>query len=207
MRHAAFAIISILGLLLLGLVSEARAQVITDPAQIAAKLRFWAQDPGDPVYYGEVRNVDAARKRVSGHYQCLALAFVKFEGGVFHYMHKMWSKSPDGSCHYEDVTSPKVGNHGACVKDSAAGFGRAVGTARMTKDNIDYAHSIPRTIDLNTRQVGETPACVPPKGASAGLYSIKIQDGRFQVITTRPLAYEVSIEAQDPKNPPTKPVF
>ena len=36
---------------------------------------------------------------------------------------------------------------------------------------------------------------------------MKIIDGRFQVITTRPLAYEVNIEPQDPHDPPTKPVF
>ena len=122
--------------------------------------------------HGEVRNVDARTKRVGGHYQCLALAFIKYDGGVLQYAHKMWAKSPDGSCHYNDVTARKVGNHGACVKDSNAGFGAAVGTARMAKDNIDYEHSIFRTIDLNTRRVGETKSCVPPKGVGAGLYSM-----------------------------------
>ena len=77
----------------------------------------------------------------------------------------------------------------------------------MAKDNIDYEHSIFRTIDLNTHRVGETQSCVPPKGVGAGLYSMKIVNGRFQVITTRPLAYEVNIEPQDPHDPPTKPVF
>jgi hypothetical protein len=145
--------------------------------------------------------------RPLGHYQCLALAFVKYEGGTFHYIHKMWGKSPDGSCHYEDVTSRKVGNHGACVKDTNAGFGLAIGTARMTKDNIDFAHSIPRTIDTSTRRVGETPACVPPKGVVAGLFSLKIEDNRLKVTTTRPLDYEVSIDPQDPLAPPAEPVF
>jgi hypothetical protein len=116
-------------------------------------------------------------------------------------------KSADGSCHYDDVTSKKVGNHGACVKDSDAGFGLAIGTARMTKANIDYQHSIFRTIDTNTRQVGETAACVPPKGVGAGLHSIKIEDGRFKVMTSSPLDYEVNIDPQDPEHPPTKPVF
>src|SRR5947209_4791994 len=124
----------------LGVAPIAGAQTITDPNEIASRLHFWAQEAGDPVYYGEVRNVDARSKRILGHYQCLALAFIKYEGGVFYYAHKMWSKSPDGSCHYNDVTSVKVGNHGACVKDSYAGFGLAAGTARMTKDNIDYMH-------------------------------------------------------------------
>ena len=77
----------------------------------------------------------------------------------------------------------------------------------MTKDNIDYANSIFRTINLNTRRVGETESCVPPNGVGAGLYSMRIVNGRFQVITTRPLAYEVSIEPQDPHDPPTQPVF
>jgi hypothetical protein len=142
-----------------------------------------------------------------GYYQCLALAFIKYEGGVFYYAHKMWGKSPDGSCHYNDVTSRKVGNHGICVKDTDAGFGSAIGTARMTKSNIDYQHSIFRTVNTNTRRVGETAACVPPKGVGAGLASIKIEDGRFKVISTRPLDYEVSIDAQDPEHPPTVPVF
>jgi len=194
-------------MLFLAASSVAKAQTITDPAQIASQLKFWAQDSGDPVYYGEVRNVDPRTMQPLGNYQCLALAFIDYKAGVFYYAHKMWSKSPDGSCHYEDVTSRKVGNHGACVKDSDAGFGFAIGTARMTKANIDYQHSIFRTIDTNTRQVGETASCIPPKGAVAGLYSIKIEDGRFKVITTRPLDYEVSIDAQDPDHPPTKPVF
>ena len=202
MRKALVSIIA-----LLGMGSVAGAQTITDPAEVASKLHFWAQETGEPVYYGEVREVDARSKRIGGHYQCLAIAFIKNEGGVIHYAHKMWDKSPDGSCHYEDVTSKKVGNHGICVKDSEAGFGRAVGTARMSKDNIDFEHSRFRTINTNTRQVGETAECVPPKGAASGLFSMTIEDGRFRLITTRPLDYELNIEPQDPKNPPTKPVF
>jgi hypothetical protein len=77
----------------------------------------------------------------------------------------------------------------------------------MTKSNIDYQHSIFRTVNTNTRRVGETAACVPPKGVGAGLSTIKIEDGRFKVISTRPLDYEVSIDAQDPEHPPTVPVF
>ena len=191
----------------LGMTSVAGAQTITDPDEIASRLHFWSQEAGDPVYYGEVRNVDPRSRQVLGHYQCLALAFIKYEGGVFYYAHKMWGKSPDGSCHYDDVTSKKVGNHGACVRDSNAGFGTAIGTARMTKNNIDHERSIFRTIDTNARRVGETAACIPPKGVGAGLYSIKIENGRFKVITTRPLDYEVNIEAQDPNKPPTRPVF
>ena len=187
--------------------SVASAQTITDPSTIASRLRFWAQETGDPVYYGEVRNVSSKGMRILGHYQCLALAFIKYENGVIQYAHKMWGKSPDGSCHYEDVTSMKVGNHGACVKDSNAGFGRAVGTARMTKDNIDFEHSTFRTIDTKARRVGETAACIPPRGVGAGLSSMKIENGRFKVMTTAPLDYEVSIEPQDPHHPPTKPVF
>ncbi len=187
--------------------SAASAQAVTDIAEIASRLHFWAQDAGEPVYYGEVRNVDPRSMRPLGHYQCLAIAFVKQENGVFTYIHKMWAKSPDGSCHYEDVTLRKVGNHGVCVKDSEAGFGLAVGTARMTKANIDWQHSIPRTVDTATRRVGETPACVPPAGVGAGLHSIKIEDGRLKIMTTRPLDYEVSIEPQDPQHPPEKPVF
>lgn len=194
-------------MIVLGAASMANAQTITDPNEIASRLRFWAQESGDPVYYGEVRNVNSRNMQPLGHYQCLALAFIKYEGGVFSYAHKMWAKSPDGSCHYDDVTSVKVGNHGACVRDTNAGFGGAVGSARMTKNNIDYMHSIFRSIDTNTRRVGETGACVPPKGVGAGLYSIKIENGRFKVMTTRPLAYEVNIEPQDPNHPPTNPVF
>jgi hypothetical protein len=136
--------------ILLGMVSIANAQAITDPNEIASRLHFWAQESGEPVYYGEVKNVNPRTGQVLGHYQCLAIAFIKYEGGVFQYAHKMWGKSADGSCHYEDVTSRKVGNHGACVRDSEAGFGFAVGTAHMTKANIDYMHSIFRTVDTNT---------------------------------------------------------
>jgi hypothetical protein len=193
--------------ILFGTVSMAGAQTITNPDEVASHLHFWAQESGEPVYYGEVRSVDARRMRILGHYQCLALAFIKYENGVIYYAHKMWSKSPDGSCHYEDVTSRKVGNHGICVKDTDAGFGTAVGTARMTKENIDFAHSIFRTIDTKARRVGETAACVPPRGVGAGLFAMEIENGRFKVITNRPLDYEVSIDAQDPRNPPTKPVF
>jgi hypothetical protein len=193
-------------MVVLGTTPVAVAQTVTAPDQIAAQLHFWAQESGDPVYYGEVRNV-ARNGQILGNYQCLAIAFIKYDGGTFSYAHKMWSKSSDGSCHYDDVTSRKVGNHGACVKDTDAGFGLAVGTARMTKDNIDYAHSIFRTIDTSARTVGETAACVPPNGVGAGLVSIKIENGRFKVMTNRPLDYELNIKPQDPAHPPTDPVF
>jgi hypothetical protein len=187
--------------------SGARAQTITDPNEVASRLHFWVQETGDPVYYGEVRNVNPQNMQALGYYQCLAIAFIKYEGGVFYYAHKMWGKSSDGSCHYDDVTSRKVGNHGACVKDTDAGFGSAIGTARMTKNNIDYMHSTFRTVDTNTRRVGETAACVPPRGVGAGLFSLKIENGRFKLMSTRPLDYEVNIDAQDPQHPPTAPVF
>lgn len=187
--------------------SNARAQTITDPGEIASRLRFWSQDSSDPVYYGEVRNVDPRTMRPLGHYQCLAIAFIRHDSGVFQYAHKMWSKSPDGSCHYEDVTAVRVGNHGACVRDTNAGLGRAVGTARMTKDNIDVERSTFRTIDTNTRRVGETAACVPPRGVGAGLLTMKIENGRFRLVTNRPLSYDVSLEAQDPRSPPRIPIF
>jgi hypothetical protein len=194
-------------MLIMGMTRVACAQTITDPGEVAAKLHFWSTESGQPVYYGEVRNVDARSHQILGHYQCLALAFIKSENGVISYAHKMWGKSPDGSCHYDDVTTRKVGNHGICVKDTDAGFGFAVGTARMTKANIDYEHSKFRTVDTNTHLVGETAACVPPKGVTAGLFSMKIEDGRFKIISTRPLDYEVNIEPQDPEHPPTVPVF
>lgn len=187
--------------------AAAKAETLTDPSAIAAQLRFWDKESGDPVYYGEVRNVDRRSMRPTSHYQCLALAFIRYENGVFEYAHKMWAKSRDGSCHYEDVTSVRVGNHGACVRDSNAGLGRAVGTARMSKDNIDFARSTFRTIDTRSRRVGETRACVPPNGASAGLYSMRIEDGRLKVLTNFPLAYEVRLEPQDPRNPPRDRVF
>ena len=194
-------------MVVLATMSAANAQTITNPDEIASRLRFWTQETGDPVYYGEVRGVNANTQQILGHYRCLALAFIKYEDGVFHYAHKMWGKSRDGSCHYDDVTSRKVDNHGLCVRDTEAGFGQAIGTARMTKQNIDYMRSTFRTIDTNTRSVGETAACVPPRGVRAGLYSISIVNGRLRLITTRPLDYEVDINAQDPRNPPTRPVF
>lgn len=199
------ALVSIM--MVLGVISGASAQTITDPNEIASRLHFWANETGDPVYYGEVKNVNAATKTIMGYYQCLALAFIKYENGVFYYAHKMWGKSADGSCHYDDVTSRKVGNHGYCVKDTDAGFRTAIGTARMTKDNIDYEHSTFRTIDTNTRRVGETGACIPPNGVGAGLYSMRIENGRLRIISTRPLDYEVNIEPQDPHNPPKTPDF
>ena len=199
------ALVSIM--LISGASSMAGAQTVTDPDQIAARLRFWSQGAEAPVYYGEVRNVNARTGQALGHYQCLALAFIKYDGGVFQYAHKMWGKSADGSCHYENVTARKVGNHGACVSDTNAGFGLAIGTTLMTKENIDPAKSIFRTVNTRTRRVGETAACVPPNGAGAGLSSMKIENGRFKIVTTRPLDYEVSIEPQDGHAPPTKPVF
>ena len=60
-------------LILAGAMSRAGAQTITDFNEVAAKLHFWAQETGDPVYYGEVRNVAPGSLQVLGHYQCLAL--------------------------------------------------------------------------------------------------------------------------------------
>ena len=44
-------------MVVLGTMPVAAAQTITDPDEIASRLHFWAQETGDPVYYGEVRNV------------------------------------------------------------------------------------------------------------------------------------------------------
>ncbi len=186
---------------------EPQVETITDPDAIAARLRFWATDSGDPVYFGEVRNVDARSRRVLGHYQCLAIAFIRYEDGVFHYAHKMWARTPDGSCRYDDLTSRPVGNRGLCVRDSDAAPGRGPSTRRLSKDNIDWQNSRPRTIDTRARRVGETPACVPPNGAAAGLFSLQIIGDRFRLITTRPLSYELNMAPQDPRSPPTAPVF
>jgi hypothetical protein len=62
--------------LALSAATMAQAQTITDPDQIASKLKFWSQESNDPVYYGEVRNVDRRTMRGTTHYQCLALAFI-----------------------------------------------------------------------------------------------------------------------------------
>ena len=91
---------------------------------------------GDDAFIHLVRNVSAQNKQTLGHYRCLAIAFIIYKNVIFYYAHKMWGKSLDGSCHYDDVTSRKVDNHGVCVEDADAGFGLAVGTARMTKDNV-----------------------------------------------------------------------
>ena len=56
------ALISIIAIA--GASSSVAAQTITDPAEVAAHLKFWTQETGDPVYYGEVRDVDARSKRV-----------------------------------------------------------------------------------------------------------------------------------------------
>ena len=188
------------------LATMAQAQTITDPDQIASKLRFWSQESGDPVYYGEVRNVNRRTMTPTTHYQCLELAFIKYDAGVLQYAHKMSAKS--GTAPVITRMSLLEGryNQGFCVKDTNAGLGAAVGTL-VTKDNIDWAHSIFRTVNTRTRRVGEIAACVPPRGAGAGLYAMRIENGRFKVITTRPLDYEVSMDPQDPHNPPTKPVF
>ncbi|MBP0465725.1 hypothetical protein J5Y09_17490 [Roseomonas sp. PWR1] len=187
---------------------QPQVETITDPDAIAARLRFWATDSGAPVYYGEVRNVDARSRRVLGHYQCLAIAFIRYEAGVFHYYHKMWARSPDGSCRYDDQTSHPVGNRGLCVRDSdAAGPGRAPSTRRISKDNLDWQNGRFRTIDTRTRVVGETAECVPPRGVGAGLFSLQIVGDRFRLITTRPLSYELNMAPQDPRSPPSAPVF
>lgn len=187
---------------------QPQVETITDPDAIAARLRFWATDSGAPVYYGEVRNVDARSRRVLGHYQCLAIAFIRYEAGVFHYYHKMWSRDASGSCRYDDLASRPVGNRGLCVRDSdAAGPGRAPSTRRIGKDNLDWQNGRFRTIDTRARRVGETAACVPPNGAAAGLFSLEIIGDRFRLITTRPLSYELNMAPQDPRSPPSAPVF
>ena len=66
-------------------------------------------------------------------------------------------------------------------------------------------HSKFRTIDTNTRRIGETAACVPPNGVGAGLLTMKIENGRFKLMSNRPLDYEVNIEPQDPQKAPDEP--
>jgi hypothetical protein len=190
-----------------GIATASQAQTITDADEIVAQLRFWSNSSGDPVYYGRARVVNARTGAPGGHCRCLAHAFIKYEDGVFHLAYKMRGKSADRSCHYDDVTSREVDNDGIRVKDTNAGFGEAVGTALMTKQNIEPANGIFRTINTKTRRVGETSARIPPKGADAGLFAIRIDNGRIRVTGAGPLDYEVNILPQDPRHPPTVPVF
>ncbi|MCP2001206.1 hypothetical protein [Nitrobacter winogradskyi] len=47
-----------------GVSSSVAAQTITDPAEVVSRLKLWTQETGDPVYYGEVRDVDKRTKRI-----------------------------------------------------------------------------------------------------------------------------------------------
>jgi hypothetical protein len=197
--------------LFVGLVicSSVKAQTITDPDRVAEQLQFWTQTDADPVYYGEMMD---GRGR---HMACLELAFIKYEDHVLHYLHKMWPKH-NGSCEYTDQTSRKVDNSQLCVADSEKPGPRATTTTRMTKQNINLDRSVFRTMDFPRRRAGQLLPCRGQTLAqakelgylgSAGIVSVKIENGQFKLQTTAPRIYRVRLQPTDPRDPPTDRVF
>lgn len=184
------------------------AQTITDPDRIVEQLQLWTQTDSDPVYYGEMMD---PRGR---HMACLELAFVKYEDHVLHYIHKMWPKR-NGSCEYTDQTSRKVDNSQTCVADSEKPNPRAATTTLLTKQNINLDRSVFRTMDFPRRRAGQLLPCLGHTLlqakrlgylGSAGIVSVKIQNGQFKMQTTARI-YRVRVQPMDPRHPPTDRVF
>ena len=185
----------------------------TDPDQVVAQLKLWtktdAEPLPDPVYYGEMTDWNG------GHMACLEVAFIKYEDHVLHYSHKMWAKH-NGSCEYTDQTTHKVDNSPTCVADSNKPNPRANTTTLLTKQNIDVAHSVFRTMDFNNRRAGQLLPCLGQTLAqaralgylgAAGIVSIRIQDGQFKMQSSAHRIYRLRLQPTDPRHPPADRVF
>jgi hypothetical protein len=197
--------------LLLGLAicSAAKAQTVTDPDLIVQQFQLWTQVEADPVYYGEMTDDQG------GHMACLELAFIKYENSVLHYIHKMWPKHND-SCEYTDQTTRKVDNSQTCVADSEKPNPRGTTTTLLTKQNINLDRSVFRTMDFPNRRAGQLLPCLGHTLqqarrlgylGSAGIVSVKIENGQFKMQSTADRIYRVRVQPMDPRQPPTDKVF
>jgi hypothetical protein len=193
----------------LAICSAAHAQTITDPDLIVQQLKLWTQSDDDPVYYGEMTDERGA------HMACLELAFIKYENHILHYIHKMWAKH-NGSCEYTDQTTHKVDNSPICVADSEKPSPLAHTTTLLTKQNIDLNRSVFREMNFQTRRAGQLSPCLGQTLqqakrlgylGSAGIVSVKIENGQFKMQSTAHRIYRVRLQPMDPRHPPTDKVF
>jgi hypothetical protein len=193
----------------LAICSAAQAQTVTDPDLIVQQLQLWTQVDADPVYYGEMTDERGA------HLACLEIAFIKYEGRILHYIHKMWAKRND-SCEYTDQTTRKVDNSPFCVVDSEKPNLLANTTTLLTKQNINLARSVFREMDFPNRRAGQLSPCLGQTLqqakrlgylGSAGIVSVKIENGQFKMQSTARRIYRVPVQPIDPRHPPTDKVF
>ena len=196
-------------LLGLAMCSNANAQAITDPDQIVQRLQLWTQTDADPVYYGEMTD---ERRR---HMACLELAFIRYENRILHYIHKMWAKR-NGSCEYTDQRSRKVDNSPFCVADSEKPNPRAATTTLLTKQNINLDRSVFREMDFPNRRAGQLSPCQGQTLqqarrlgylGSAGIVSVRIENGQFEMQSSANRIYRVRVQPMDPRQPPADQVF
>jgi hypothetical protein len=189
--------------------SAAQAQTVTDPDEIVQQLQLWTQSDADPVYYGEMTD------ERGNHMACLELAFIKYENRILHYIHKMWAKR-NGSCEYTDQTTRKVDNSPICVADSEKPNPIANTTTLLTKQNINLDRSVFREMDFPNRRAGQLSPCLGQTLqqakrlgylGSAGIVSVKIEDGQFKMQSTAHRIYRVRMQPMDPRHPPTDKVF
>jgi hypothetical protein len=197
--------------LLVGLAfcAAAQAQTITDPDRIVQQLKLWNQSDADPVYYGEMTDQRGV------HMACLELAFIKYESHILYYIHKMWAKR-DGSCEYTDQTTRKVDNSPICVVDSQKPYPTATTTTLLTKQNINLDRSVFREMDFAKRRAGQLSPCLGQTLqqakrlgylGSAGIVSVKIENGQFKMQSTAHRIYRVHVQPMDPRHPPPDKVF
>jgi hypothetical protein len=193
----------------LAICPAAQAQTITDPDSIVQQLKLWTQGDPDPVYYGEKTDARGV------HMACLEVAFIKYDSGVLHYIHKMWAKH-NGSCEYTDQTTRKVHNSATCVVDSQKPNPRANTTTLLTKQNINLAFSVFREMDFPHRRAGQVSACLGQTLlqakrlgylGSVGIVSVKIENGQFKMQSTADRIYRLRLQPMDPRHPPTDKVF
>lgn len=193
----------------LAICSSAQAQPITDPDLVVQQLKLWTQGDPDPVYYGEMTDDRGV------HMACLEVGFIKYESHDLHYIYKMWAKR-NGSCEYTDQTTRKVDNSPTCVVDSEKPNPRALTTTLMTKQNINLALSVFREMDFANHRAGQLSPCLGQTLqqakqlgylGSAGIVSVKIENGQFKMQSTAHRIYRVRMQPMDPRHPPTDKVF
>ncbi len=181
----------------------------TDPDEVVKQLQLWTQVDTDPVYYGEMTDTRG------DHLACLEVAFIKYQDRVLHYSYKMWPKR-NGSCEYTDQTTRKVDNSPTCVADSEKPNPRATTTTLLTKQNINVDRSVFRQMDFPHRRAGQLLPCLGHTLqqarrlgylGSAGIVSIKIQDGQFKMQSSANRIYRLRLQPMDPRHPPTDKVF
>lgn len=158
-------------------------------ADFQSNMKIWDFDKGfGPVYYGSVRKASDAS--AGPPLRCLALAFVRLEGGRAYYVHKAWKPDTTG-CRFGDLTSMEDSLKAPkCFKEGATAKTRAMTPDALSITRTPGNHF--RQLDLSEKRAGSLEKCADGtepgaaedavEPAALDVMSITYDDGYFTML-------------------------